>query len=191
MSLEFNAETGEIIHNGLARYLSPKKDYPVEVFVWLKDSSYSFFEKLNITDVVPLYDETWEFLGSVTIPANPELLLEKRKKELLAHLYSKVNQIYSQLLSNYSVLEKESWTQQEYEARALLAVQTPTIDALCAVRGCSRDELAKKIVANADSAKFIGVSILSWQQGIEANIKNMDLNDFASLWDSISEKELQ
>jgi hypothetical protein len=132
----------------------------------------------------------FEFKGSIIVPADSTMELEHKKSQLLIYLYAKVDQIYKTILSNYSVLEKESWEQQEAEARALMAVKTPLIDALCAVRGYSRDQLALKIIANADAAKAIGVSILAWQQGIEANIKNMNIDDFSGLWDIVSQKSL-
>lgn len=181
MSLSVNIETREIIHNDLVRMQLNKNPYPVEIFVWLKEGDYSFFEKKNSDDVVPVYDETWEFLGSVIVPADPELLLEKKKKDVLQLLYDKVNSAYLKLLSPYTALEKESWQQQEEEARTLKAVKTPTIDKLCLVRGCSRDELADKIIANADAAKDAGISVLVWQQGIEKKIKEMKIEDYEYL----------
>ena len=181
MSLSVNIETREIIHNDLVRIQLNKSSYSVEIFVWLNEGNYSFFEKKSPDDIVPVYDETWEFLGSVVVPADPELLLEKKKSDVLKFLYDKVNSIYIKLLSPYTTLEKESWQQQEEEARALKAVKTPTIDSLCASRGCSRDELADKIIANADAAKNAGISVLAWQQGIEQKIKNMKIEDYESL----------
>ena len=168
------------------------RDKEYEVFVY-KDLENSVIQVFYVPDAHKETDEDFskfEFKGSIIVPADPVLELASKKIQLLAHLYEKVNGIYSYLLSGYSVLEKESWEKQESEARALLAVQTPTIDALCAVRGCSRDELAKKIVANADAAKNAGLSILAWQQGIEKNIKEMDLNDFAGIWNIITGKTL-
>lgn len=178
MSLSVNSETREIIHDGLVRFLIDNFAYSVEVFVWLKDGIYEYFLKKSDVDIVPTYDEDWEFLGSVILPADPGMLLEKRKKDVLKLLYDKVNSVYLDLLSPYTSLEKESWQQQEEEARALKAVKTPTIDKLCIVRGCSRDELADKIIANADAAKNAGISVLAWQQGIEKKIKEMKVEDY-------------
>lgn len=164
-----------------------KRSTEYEVFVY-KDLSNENIEVFYVPDAHKEEDENFanfEFKGSIIVPADPVLELQFKKGQLLQHLYTKVNQIYSHLISGYSVLEKESWTQQEAEARALLAVQTPTIDALCAVRGCSRDELAKKIVANADAAKNAGLSVLSWQQGTEKKIKEMELMGFATIWAEI------
>lgn len=169
-----------------------RKDHGYEVFVY-KNLENNGIQIFYVPDAHkeddPDFDK-YEFKGSITVPSDPVMELTSKKIQLLVHLYEKVNRIYSYLLSGYSVLEKESWEKQEAEARALLAVQTPTIDALCAVRGCSRDELAKKIVANADAAKNAGLSILAWQQGIEKNIKEMDLNDFAGIWNIITGKTL-
>jgi len=169
-----------------------RRDKEYEVFVY-KDLETSVIQVFYVPDAHKEDDidfAKYEFKGSIIVPADPVLELQSKKVQLLSHLYEKVNGIYSYLLSGYSVLEKESWEKQEAEARALLSVQTPTIDALCAVRGCSRDELAKKIVANADAAKNAGLSILAWQQGIEKNIKEMDLNDFAGIWNIITGKTL-
>lgn len=181
MSLSVNVETREIIHNDLIRYSCSKVDYSLEVFVWLKEGLYHFFEKRDSSDIVPSYDESYEFLGSVVIPADPELLLSKKKSDVLKILYEKVEGIYTVLSSEYTSLEKDSWAQQEAEARAIKAVKTPVIDSLCAVRGCSRDELAEKIIANSDAAKTAGIHVLSWQQGIEKKIKSMGLDDYDSL----------
>ena len=128
------------------------------------------------------------FLGSVTVPADPELVLADRKVELLAKLFSKVGELSKKMESGFSSLEKESWVQQEKEARELLAVKTPLIDVLCEARGCSRDYLAQRIVANADAARNAGSSILGWQQSTEELIKKMSLEDFTLLWSSIDGK---
>lgn len=169
-----------------------RRDKEYEVFVY-KDLETSVIQVFYVPDAHKEDDidfAKYEFKGSIIVPADPVLELQSKKVQLLSHLYEKVNGIYSYLLSGYSVLEKESWEKQEAEARALLSVQTPTIDALCAVRGCSRDELALKIVANADAAKNAGLSILAWQQGLEKNIKEMTLNDFAGIWNIITEKSI-
>jgi hypothetical protein len=163
-----------------------------EVFLY-KDLINNIYQVFYLPDAHKATDEdfaNFEFLGSIMVPSDPELELAYKKCQALAYLYGKVNTLYQSILSNYSVLEKESWAQQEAEARALLAVQTPLIDALCAVRGCSRDELAKKIVANADAATNIGTGILAWQQSIETQIKGMTLDDFAMIWDVISNRTL-
>ena len=161
-----------------------------EVFIYL-DKTNAVYQVFYLPDAHKETDEdfaNFEFLGSIMVPADPILELESKKKQLLVHLYAKVNGIYEQLLSSYSVLEKESWTQQEAEARALLAVKTPLIDALCAVRGCSRDELAQKIVQNAEGASGVGTSVLAWQQAIETQVKTMTLGDFHGIWNIITEK---
>jgi len=132
--------------------------------------------------------EGYTFLGSVFYPADPELVLINRKKELVAHLLTKTDLLASKLKEGCSELEERSWEVQESEARALLAVKTPTIDALCAVRGCSRDYLAAKIVENADAARSAGIGILSWQQFMEEKIKGISLEEFSSVWDEISNK---
>lgn len=166
------------------------EDY--EVFVY-KDLENGVIQVFYVPDAHKEEDEDFdrfEFKGSIIVPSDPILELHAKKNQLLSHLYARVNAIYQQVVQGYSVLEKESWVQQENEARALLAVQTPLIDSLCAVRGCSRDELARKIVANADAATNIGTGILAWQQGIETQVKSMTLNDFAGLWDIISNKTL-
>ena len=163
-----------------------------EVFLY-KDLINNIYQVFYLPDAHKEGDEdfaNFEFLGSIMVPSDPVLELAHKKQQILLYLYSKVNVLYQALLSNYSVLEKESWAQQEAEARALLAVQTPLIDALCAVRGCSRDELALKIVANADAAKNVGTGILAWQQGIETQMKNMTLDDFSGIWNIISEKQI-
>ena len=168
------------------------KDVEYEVFLYL-DKINSVHQVFYLPDAHKETDEdfeNFEFLGSIMVPADPILELASKKKQILFHLYSKVNSIYQQLLSGYSVLEKESWTQQETEARTLLSVKTPLIDALCAVRGCSRDELAQRIVANADGANYVGTGILAWQQEIETQVKDMTLDDFSGIWNIISEKAL-
>ena len=168
------------------------RDVEYEVFLY-KDIINSVYQVFYIPDAHKETDEDYanfEFLGSIVVPSDPVLELMSKKKQLLFFLYGKVDRLYQYILENYSVLEKESWTQQEEEARSLLSVKTPLIDALCAVRGCSRDELAKKIVDNADAAKSVGTSILSWQQGIESQIKNMELGDFSGLWGIIDNKVL-
>ena len=165
---------------------------PYEVFVY-KDLTNNNIQVFYVPDYHKESDPDYtnfEFKGSIIVPADPVMELAHKKEQLLLHLYAKVDQIYKIILSNYSVLEKESWEQQESEARALMAVKTPLIDTLCAVRGYSRDQLALKIIANADAAKAIGVSILAWQQGIESNIKNMTLDDFSGLWNIVAEKSL-
>ncbi len=168
------------------------RDKEYEVFVY-KDLENSVIQVFYVPDAHKETDfdfDKFEFKGSIIVPADPVMELASKKVQLLSHLYEKVNAIYANLLSKYSVLEKESWEQQEIEARALMAVKTPLIDALCAVRGCSRDELARKIIDNADAAKYAGTYVLSWQQGLEKNIKEMTLNDFAGIWDIITEKVL-
>ena len=163
-----------------------------EVFLY-KDIVNAVYQVFYAPDAHKETDEDYanfEFLGSIVVPSDPVLELEDKKRQILLFLYSKVNILYQKVLESYSVLEKESWTQQESEARALLAVQTPLMDALCAVRGCSRDELARKIVSNADAAKNVGTGILAWQQGIETQVKGMTLDDFSGIWNIISEKQI-
>ena len=169
-----------------------RRDVEYEVFLY-KDIINSVYQVFYVPDAHKETDEDYanfEFLGSIIVPSDPVLELMSKKKQLLFFLYGKVDRLYQHLLENYSVLEKESWSQQEEEARALLAVKTPLIDSLCAVRGCSRDELAKKIVSNADAAKNAGTEILSWQQGVEKQVKEMSLDDFSGLWGIIDNKGL-
>lgn len=166
------------------------KSYEVFVYKDLINNTYQVFYEPDAHKETDEDYANFEFLGSIMVPADPVLELAYKKQEVLKHLYQRVNELYSWLLSGYSVLEKESWSQQEEEARALLAVKTPLIDSLCAARGYSRDELAKKIVANADGAKVVGTAVLSWQQGLEEEIKKMSLDDFAMIWDQISNKTL-
>ena len=168
------------------------RDAEYEVFLY-KDLINSIYQVFYVPDAHKETDEDYanfEFLGSILVPADSALELMSKKKQLLLFLYNKVDSLYKLLLENYSILEKESWIQQETEARALLAVKTPLIDALCVVRGCSRDELAQKIVANADAAKIAGTSILSWQQGLEEEIKKMTLVDFSGIWEIINNKQI-
>lgn len=166
-----------------------RKSQPYQIFVYkkLEDSAVEIHVD---KDPYQPDQEGYEFLGSVVVPSDTALDLEEKKRQLFDHLYSKVDSIHKVLLSNYSSLEVESWQQQEEEAKALLAVKTPVIDALCAVRGCSRDALALKIVANAEVAKGFGVNILAWQQGFEQKIKNMESSNFPEFWKEISEKGL-
>jgi hypothetical protein len=167
-----------------------RKATEYEVFVY-KNLTTESFEVYYTPDAHKEEDEDFEnfqFYGSTMVPADPELSLSEKKKQALKHLYDKVNGIYNFLVSEYSVLEKESWVEQEREARALLAVKTPTIDALCAVRGCSRDYLAVKIVENADEAKQAGLSVLAWQQEVEERIKVMGLEGFSTIWEEITNK---
>lgn len=132
--------------------------------------------------------EGYTFLGSVVHAANLELVLINRKNELKTHLLKKADSLAAEVKKGYSELEERSWEVQESEARALLNVKTPTIDALCAARGCSRDYLAKKIVENADNARNAGTLILSWQQETEEKIKTMTLEEFSAMWETIENK---
>jgi len=178
-----------LLVNGIQVVELERKPKEYEVYVY-KDLANDTFNVYYAPDAHKEGDEDYEnfqFYGSIMVPADPELSLAVKKVETLSHLYDKVNRIYTALLSNYSVLEKESWVEQEREARELLAVKTPTIDALCAVRGCSRDELALKIVANANAAKAAGLGTLAWQQGLEERIKTMSLEDFSVIWAEIEE----
>jgi len=181
-----------LLVNGIEVVELERKAKEYEVFVY-KDLANNVFNIYYVPDAHKEEDDDYEdhqFYGSIMVPADPELALVVRKEEALTHLYSKVDSIYHELLAEYSILEKESWVQQEAEARALMAVKTPLIDALCAVRGCSRDELAYKIILNAEAAKSIGVNVLAWQQGMEQRIKNMNLVDFSVLWDEIVSKKI-
>ena len=166
-----------------------KKSHSYQIFVY-KNLETGGFEIHIDHNPYEVNQEGYEFLGSIVVPSDPALDLEEKKRQLFAHLYSKVDGIHKILLSNYSSLEVESWQQQEEEAKALLAVKTPVIGALCAVRGCSRDELALKIIANAEVARRFGVSILAWQQGFEQKIKNMEDYEFSEFWQEISDKKL-
>ena len=170
-----------------------KLDRDVEVFAYSVSPEFQVDgrEYEVHVDYNPYPDNTKEgltFLGSVIVPADPELVLADRKVELLTKLFSKVGEISKKMESGFSSLEKESWTQQEKEARELLAVKTPLIDVLCEARGCSRDYLAQRIVANADDARNAGIFILGWQQSTEELIKKMSLEDFSLLWSSIDGK---
>lgn len=169
-----------------------RRDVGYEIFLYkdIVNSVYQVFYSPDAHKETDIDYSNFEFLGSITVPSDPALELISKKKQLLIFLYGKVDRLYQYLLENYSVLEKESWNQQEEEARALLAVKTPLIDSLCAVRGCSRDELARKIVSNADAAKNVGTEVLSWQQGIEKQIKDMSLDDFSILWGIIENRGL-
>lgn len=169
-----------------------KSDKDVNIYVYFVEEGYR--EDANTHEVHQDHDpynggkEGFVFLGSLVNPADPELRLISRKKELVVHLLTKTDLLASKLKEGYSELEERSWEVQESEARALLAVKTPTIDALCVVRGCSRDYLAAKIVENADAARSAGIDILSWQQSMEEKIKGISLEGFSSVWDEISNK---
>lgn len=160
-----------------------RRDHSYTVFIYKYGEDYEVF-----ADHDPYAPDTpeKEFIGNVVISPDPELLLQKRQKDLMIYLYSVVDDLYGAITSGFSVLEKESWKLQEEEARKLLAVHTPTIDALCAVRNCSRDYLAKKIVENADNAQRTGLSILAKQQETESIIKSMSLDDFNTIWEAIT-----
>ena len=169
-----------------------KLNRDVEVFAYYVAPEYQEHGEFEVyIEHNPYPDNTKEgltFLGSVIVPADPELVLADRKVELMTKLFSKVGEISKKMESGFSSLEKESWVQQEKEARELLAVKTPLIDVLCEARGCSRDYLAQRIVANADDARNAGIFILGWQQSTEELIKKMSLEDFSLLWSSIDGK---
>ena len=170
-----------------------KSDKDHNIFVYFIQEGYraddnSVYEIHQGHDPYSGEKEGYTFLGSVFYPADPELVLINRKNELKDHLLNKADILAQALKKGYSELEERSWEVQESEARALLAVKTPTIDALCAVRGCSRDYLAAKIVENADAARSAGIGILSWQQFMEEKIKGISLEEFSSVWDEVSNK---
>lgn len=172
-----------------------KSDKDVNIYVYFVEEGYrdddnTTHEVHQDHDPYSGGKEGFTFLGSLVNPADPELRLISRKKELVAHLLTKTDLLASKLKEGYSELEERSWEVQESEARALLAVKTPTIDALCAVRGCSRDYLAAKIVENADAARSAGIGILSWQQETEEKIKTMTLEEFSVMWEAIEDKSL-
>ena len=170
-----------------------KSNRDIEVFAYYVEPEYQVDGREYEVHLEnnPYPDNTKEgltFLGSVIVPADPELVLADRKAELMAKLFSKVGEISKKLESGFSSLEKESWVQQEKEARELLAVKTPLIDVLCEARGCSRDYLAQRIVANADAARNAGSFILGWQQNVEEIIKKMTLDQFYGIWSVIDER---
>jgi len=71
------------------------------------------------------------------------------------------------LATPYRPEERETWADQQAEARAHLAdpsAETPMLDALAAGRGISKAELAGKILANANAFKAASGAILGKQQ---------------------------
>ena len=94
------------------------RDVEYEVFLY-KDIINRVYQVFYVPDAHKETDEDYanfEFLGSIIVPSDPVLELMSKKKQLLFFLYGKVDQLYQHLLENYSVLEKESWSQQEEEA---------------------------------------------------------------------------
>ncbi len=74
------------------------------------------------------------------------------------------------LIASYPQVERESWAQQEKEARAYIAdstAVTPLIDAISAARGVTKDALAQKIVVKADTFASAVGALIGKRQALE------------------------
>ena len=96
-------------------------------------------------------------------------LLEKKTLKL-QEIITNFEQSLGQLANSYPQLERESWPQQEKEARAYLAdptASTPLLDALSAARGITKDTLAQKIVVKADQYTQAAGALIGKRQALE------------------------
>jgi hypothetical protein len=128
-----------------------RRAQPYQVSVY-KNIAEGYYEVVY-DNGTPLEGTVFDFIGSVEVPYDISLATKDKRDKVLKHLYEKVDQLSEVFKSNFSTLEKDSWQQQEAEARALLAVSTPLLDELAAARNYSRDELARKIIENAEAAR--------------------------------------
>jgi hypothetical protein len=97
------------------------------------------------------------FIDSWNAPDPLPVIPAPSADEMKASALSRINAAYQSsvdaLTAGYPAGEIASWPKQEAEARAWLShnsVSTPWMDAAVAARGITKDDLAAKIIGNAD-----------------------------------------
>lgn len=136
----------------------------------------------------------WILNGSMLVPPpDPELpTTEDVRAAKLAEIVAGANDVKSALSASYSVLEEETWPQQEAGARSILSDESnvkddtaalilalPTlttaavalVQELAARDGSPAESFAARIVANAETVYQAGITTLLEQRGYESAAK--------------------
>ena len=117
-------------------------------------------------------DVGWTFADGVFSPPprlSPQLTADQLRTALTAEYERRMQAI----AAGYPPSERESWSVQTEEAKALLAdpsAPTPWIDAAASARGLDRVELAQRIVAKDAQYRVISGTLSGVRQRIEDQI---------------------
>lgn len=129
---------------------------------------------------------TYTYIGSVTIPANDEALLERSKQDAVERLNNAYTECVAVLEADYPPSERESWHVQVDEARRLQGgeANTPWIDAAANGRGITREELANLILQQDSQYRALHGALTGQRQAIRDAIsraKDLDALSEVSL----------
>lgn len=127
---------------------------------------------------------TYTYIGSVTIPADDEALLERSKQDAVERLNSAYMECVAVLEADYPPSERESWHAQVDEARRLQGgdEDTPWIDAAASGRGVTREELANLILQQDSQYRALHGAITGKRQALRDQIASAsNLDDLSSI----------
>lgn len=116
---------------------------------------------------------TYTYVGSVTIPANDEALLERSKQDAIERINDNYIRSVAVLEADYPQPERESWHVQTDEARRLLndqSAHTPWIDAAAQGRGVTREELALLIAEQDSQYRAIHGTLTGKRQALRGRV---------------------
>lgn len=110
----------------------------------------------------------YTYIGSVTIPANDDALLERSKQDALDRLNDIYMTCVAVLEADYPPSERESWHVQVDEAKRLQDgdEDTPWIDAAASGRGITREELANLILQQDSHYRVMHGALTGRRQAI-------------------------
>ena len=127
---------------------------------------------------------TYTYIGSVTIPANDDALLERSKQDAVERLNNVYMECVAVLEADYPPSERESWHVQVDEARRLQGggTDTPWIDAAASGRGTTREELAALILQQDSQYRALHGALTGKRQAIRDQIASAsNLDDLSSI----------
>lgn len=119
--------------------------------------------------------------STFSAPTSPPKTAEQVRAEINAAYSNAINVIADQ----YPDTERDSWAKQEAEARAYLAdnnAATPLLSAIATARGITVDDLAARVVANADAYTVTAGEIIGRRQArMDEIAAAVAANDIAAL----------
>ena len=114
--------------------------------------------------------EALDYVAGRQIYFAPPPTVDAQRPNKLFQINQHFEQAMAELVAQYPQMERESWPQQEKEARAYLAdptAATPLLDALATARGVAKDVVAQKIVAKADAFAAAAGALIGKRQALE------------------------
>lgn len=131
--------------------------------------------------------EALDYVAGRQLYFAPPPTVDAQRPNKLFQINQQFEQAMQALVAQYPQLERESWPQQEKEARVWVdylnatsgtttaattatAPATPLLDALAQARGVTKDQLAKTIIAKADAFAAAAGALIGKRQALEDQI---------------------